>query len=52
MIKALLKKLKDHGFIDILSLTFGDSKYIDEIKDVEGTKESYVSIYLEAKKPL
>jgi predicted SAM-dependent methyltransferase len=49
--KSLGKKLKEYGFTNILSLEYGVSHYIPEIKDVEGTKESYLSVYLEAKKP-
>ncbi len=46
--KSLLYKLKNTGFQDILSFEYGISNYIKEINDVEGTKESYKSIYLEA----
>jgi predicted SAM-dependent methyltransferase len=48
--KSLSKKMQDHGFINIRSLSYGQSEYISEIKDVEGHKESYLSIYLEGKK--
>jgi len=48
--KSLTNKLIDFGFKDILSLEYGFSQYIHEIKDVEGTKESYLSAYIEAKK--
>ena len=48
--KSLRSKLAQYGFSDILSLSYGESKYIAEIKDVEGTKESYLSVYLEGKK--
>jgi predicted SAM-dependent methyltransferase len=48
--KSLSKTLKEAGFIDLLSLSYGESKYISEIKDVEGTNESYLSVYIEAKK--
>jgi predicted SAM-dependent methyltransferase len=49
--KSLSNKLTEYGFRDILSLEYGVSQYIPEIKDVEGTKEAYLSVYLEAKKP-
>jgi hypothetical protein len=48
--KSLTNKLKQHGFNNIASLSYGVSNYIPEIRDVEGTKESYLSVYLEAKK--
>lgn len=51
-VKSLSHKLKQHGFIDILSKTYAVSDYIPEIKDVEGKeKEDYLSVYLEARKP-
>mgnify|MGYP002816303183 CR=1 FL=1 len=49
--KSLGKIFDDHGFVQIKSKSYGDSEYIPEIKDVEGGKESYLSVYLEAKKP-
>jgi len=49
--KSLAKKMRDAGFVDLLSLEYGVSKYITDIKDVEGTRESYLSVYLEGKKP-
>jgi len=48
--KSLRKKLEDYGFKDILSMSYGESRYIPEIHDVEGKSESYLSVYLEAKK--
>ncbi len=48
--KSLSQVFKEVGFKEILSMTYGQSKFISEIKDVEGTKESYLSVYLEAKK--
>ena len=48
--KSLAKKFREAGFNNILSLEYGVSKYIPEIKDVEGTTESYLSVYLEANK--
>ncbi len=49
--RSLLLKIKNAGFVSPYSLTYGESKFISEIKDVEGTKESYLSVYIEAKKP-
>jgi len=48
--KSLANKLKQNGFNNIASLSYGVSGYIPEIRDVEGTKESYLSVYLEARK--
>jgi predicted SAM-dependent methyltransferase len=48
--KSLTTKMKSYGFKDLLSLTYGVSNYIKEIKDVEGKEESYLSIYIEARK--
>jgi predicted SAM-dependent methyltransferase len=48
--KSLTARLKVHGFTSIRSLSYGESHYISEIKDVEGKKESYLSVYLEGKK--
>lgn len=47
--KSLALRFKD--FIHPRLQTYGVSDYIPEIKDVEGTKESYLSVYFEAKKP-
>ena len=49
--KSLTVKLTEAGFTDIMSFCYGKSHYIKDIKDVEGTKESYLSVYLEGKKP-
>jgi len=49
--KSLTQKFKQVGFVDILSLEYGTSKYISDIKDVEGKSEPFLSVYLEAKKP-
>lgn len=49
--KSLAEKFRQHGFVDIKSKTYGDSEYVAAIKDVEGKEESYLSVYLEAKKP-
>lgn len=48
--KSLGKKMAEKGFREIKSLTYGESLYLDAIKDVEGKEESYLSVYLEAKK--
>lgn len=48
--KSLINKIKSYGFVEINSLTYGVTNLIDEIKDVEGDKESYLSVYIEAKK--
>jgi predicted SAM-dependent methyltransferase len=48
--KSLSLKFKYHGFNNIHSLEYGISNYISDIKDVEGAKESYLSVYIEAKK--
>jgi ubiquinone/menaquinone biosynthesis C-methylase UbiE len=50
--KSLGKIFADQGFTQIKSKVYGESDYIKEIKDVEGGKESYLSVYLEAKKPV
>lgn len=50
--KSLSARLKEHGFVDILSKTYAVSDYIPGIKEVEGKeKEDYLSVYLEARKP-
>ena len=50
---SLSEKFEQHGFKDLQSLEYGKSIYLSDcIKDVEGTQESYLSVYLEAKKPL
>ena len=49
--KSLSKVLAQHGFSNILSMTYGKSDYLSEIiNEVEGSQESYLSVYLEAKK--
>jgi predicted SAM-dependent methyltransferase len=48
--KSLTKLFERSNFKNIQSLTYGNSSYIDEINEVEGTKESYLSVYIEAKK--
>jgi hypothetical protein len=37
--------------VDIRFETYGMSEYIDKILDVDGIKESYLSMYIVAKKP-
>lgn len=49
--KSLTLKLKEHGFVNIVPASYGVSKYISSIKDVEGDREQYMSVYLEAQKP-
>ncbi len=48
--KSLTKIFTRVGYQNIHSLQYGDSMFVDSIKDVEGTKESYLSIYIEATK--
>jgi ubiquinone/menaquinone biosynthesis C-methylase UbiE len=50
-LKSLSKLFNDTGFVAIKECTYGVSNYINEIKDVEGSSESYISVYLEARKP-
>jgi predicted SAM-dependent methyltransferase len=50
--KSLGNKLKNWGFVDIHSLEYGVSNFIPEIKEVEGYREIYLSVYLEGKKPM
>ena len=45
--KSLKKRMKDAGFTDLNSLSYGLSNHIEDIKDVEGMKEPYLSIYIE-----
>lgn len=47
---SLPKMLREFGFSEIVSSGYGISNYIKDIKDVEGASESYISIYIEAKK--
>jgi predicted SAM-dependent methyltransferase len=49
---SLALKFRKFHFVDLLLQTYGVSQYVSEIADVEGTKESYLSVYLEAKKPV
>jgi predicted SAM-dependent methyltransferase len=48
--KSLTYKVLKYGFKYPLLLEYGLSENIEEIKDVEGSKESYLSVYLEIKK--
>ena len=48
--KSLSKLIEINQFKNILILKYGQSEYIKDIKDVEGKAESYMSVYLEAKK--
>lgn len=48
--KSLTLKVLSFGFIEPKLLSYGESAYIKEIKEVEGSKESYMSVYLEVKK--
>lgn len=47
--KSLTIKLRTYGFNNIISQEYGISKFIPEIKDVEGSNEAYLSVYIEAK---
>lgn len=49
--KSMKLLLEEYGFVDIRFDIYGKSEYLDKIIDVEGTKESYLSVYIEAKKP-
>lgn len=49
--KSLGTKLCGHGFNDVIPASYGNSKYIKSIKDVEGDREQYYSVYLEGVKP-
>jgi predicted SAM-dependent methyltransferase len=48
---SLQLKFEEFNFVDCTIQVYGVSQSISEIKEVEGTKESYLSVYLEAKKP-
>lgn len=49
---SLTERVSNVGFVDSMVMKYGESLYMPEcIKDVEGDKESYLSVYLEAKKP-
>ena len=47
---SLTNKIRLVGFTDIIEKEYGISDYISSLKDVEGTSESYLSVYIEAKK--
>lgn len=48
--KSLIYKIQSYGFLEISSLSYGVSNFINDIEDVEGSQESYLSVYIEAKK--
>jgi predicted SAM-dependent methyltransferase len=48
--KSLAIRMYEAGFRDLVSLEYGVSRLIPEIKEVEGTRESYLSVYLEGVK--
>lgn len=48
---SLSKKLEQVGFTDLKLMEYGKSHYLPNIQDVEGDRESYLSVYLEARKP-
>lgn len=50
MYDAKSLRLRFYKFVDPQILSYGVSRYIPEIGDVEGSKESYLSVYFEAKK--
>jgi ubiquinone/menaquinone biosynthesis C-methylase UbiE len=50
-VNSLSILFNDIGFVDIKECRYGVSNYINDIKDVEGSLESYISVYLEARKP-
>lgn len=48
--KSLALRMDNAGFVNICESCYGVSNYLAEIKEVEGTSESYLSAYVEAKK--
>lgn len=51
--KSLSTLLASFGFVNLHLAQYGESKLMsDVIQDVEGRKESYLSVYLEATKPM
>lgn len=50
--KSLEKKMKVFGLIIVNSFKYGCSDKILDIRDVEGIKESYLSVYMEALNPV
>ena len=48
--KSLATKVKSYGFKEIEFFSYGVSKNIEDIHLLEGTQESYLSVYLECKK--
>lgn len=49
--RSLSRLFAKKGFININSHEYGKSSLIKNIFDVEGTKESYLSVYIEGQKP-
>jgi len=49
--KSLTQLLRDKGFVDVVGASYGRSAYVADISDVEGTREAYRSVYLDARKP-
>jgi predicted SAM-dependent methyltransferase len=49
--KSIGRLLEKNGFVRINFMSYGESNYIKDIQDVEGEKESYLSVYAEAIKP-
>jgi predicted SAM-dependent methyltransferase len=49
--KSLYLLFKRYGFVDIRFYGYGESSLIKEIKDLEGDREHYLSVYIEALKP-
>jgi predicted SAM-dependent methyltransferase len=49
--KSLSVKIAEHGFVNLKKTVYGESYYIEGIREVEPTKESYLSVYIEAVKP-
>jgi hypothetical protein len=45
---SLILKLKNNNFHSFKNLSYGKSLYINNINEVEGQNESYLSIYIEA----
>ena len=48
--KSLKNLLKNAGFVNITESKYGKSSLIENIRDVEGKSESYLSVYLECQK--
>ena len=50
--RTLTRLLVREGFIDARELEYGSSGFIEDIQDLEAGDEPYLSVYLEAKKPI